>query len=48
LLTSFSALALPDLRASLVACTSAGLPPPVSAGVSVVFGVSVGVYTFSG
>jgi hypothetical protein len=43
LLTSFAAFALRGLRPSLVACTSAGLPPPVCAGVSVVFGVSAGV-----
>src|SRR4029079_2780945 len=46
--TSLFALAARGLRASLVACASAGAPPPVCAGVSVVFGVSAGVFTFCG
>src|SRR5207253_5298714 len=48
LLTSFAALAARGLRASFCACTSPGLPAPVSAGVSVVLGVSPGVLTFCG
>src|SRR6185369_2949141 len=48
LLTSLTAFARRDLRASLVATASAGAPPPVCAGVSVVFGVSALVSAFSG
>jgi len=36
------------LRACLVASLSAGAPPPVCDGASVVFGVSAGVFTFCG
>src|SRR5205823_2188791 len=47
LLTSLFALAERGLRASFVACLSAGAPPPVWAGVSVVFASLAGVFAFS-
>src|SRR4051794_26757494 len=47
LLTSLLALAERGLRASLVACLSPGAPPPVWAGVSVVFASLAGVFGFS-
>src|SRR5206468_12177349 len=47
LLTSLVAFAERDLRASLVACLSPGVPPPVWAGVPVGFASFAGVFGFS-